>query len=107
MGINNWGPDYADPMTYLAMWTSDNDQNYGHYHNPKYEAYIASCLDGELATQTQLRWQTLKTAETLLMEDAAIIPLYTQCNADMIKSNVKNVEFHAVAINRIYKNATK
>ena len=49
----------------------------------------------------------MKQAETMIMEDAAISPVYQKCNANLIKSNVKGIAFHAVAINKIYKNTTK
>ena len=106
-GLNNWGPDYADPMTYLAMWVTGNDNNMGKYFNPSYNALIASCTDGELCTKIQERWSALKRAETMIMEDAVISPIYQKRNADLIKPNVKNIAFHAVAINRIYKTTTK
>lgn len=106
-GLNNWGPDYADPMTYLAMWVTGNSNNMGNYFNPAYNALIASCTDGELCTKIAERWVALKEAETMVMEDAAISPVYQKCNANLIKSNVKGVAFHAVAINKIYKNTTK
>ena len=41
------------------------------------------------------------------MDEAVIFPLYTQCNAEMISTNVSGVEFHPVALNRVYKNAVK
>lgn len=106
-GLNNWGPDYADPMTYLAMWVTGNDNNQGNYFNPAYNAIIASCTDGDLCTKIPERWAAMKTAERIIMEDAVIMPVYQKCNANLIKSNVKGVAFHAVAINRIYKNTTK
>ena len=106
-GLNNWGPDYADPMTYLAMWVTGNSNNMGNYFNPAYNALIASCTDGELCTKIAERWKALKEAETMIMEDAAISPVYQKCNANLIKSNVKGVAFHAVAINKIYKSTTK
>ena len=106
-GLNNWGPDYADPMTYLAMWVTGNDNNQGNYFNPVYNALIASCTDGDLCTKIPERWAALKKAEGIIMEDAVISPIYQKCNANLIKSNVKGVAFHAVAINRIYKNTTK
>ena len=106
-GLNNWGPDYADPMTYLAMWVTGNSNNMGNYFNPTYNALIASCTDGELCTKINERWAALKEAETMIMEDAAISPIYQKCNANLIKSNVKGIAFHAVAINKIYKNTTK
>ena len=106
-GLNNWGPDYADPMTYLAMWVTGNDNNQGNYFNPSYNALIASCTDGELCTKINERWTALKKAEGMIMEDAVISPIYQKCNANLIKSNVRNVAFHAVAINRIYKTTSK
>ena len=105
--LNNWGPDYADPMTYLAMWVTGNDNNQGNYFNPTYNAIIASCTDGELCTKIDERWKALKKAERIILEDAVINPVYQKCNANLIRPNVKNVAFHAVAINRIYKNTTK
>lgn len=106
-GLNNWGPDYADPMTYLAMWVTGNDNNQGNYFNPTYNALIASCTDGELCTKIPERWAALKDAERIILEDAVIMPVYQKCNANLIKNNVKGVAFHAVAINRIYKSTTK
>ena len=29
IGLTRWGPDYADPMTYLGMWVTGNSNNYG------------------------------------------------------------------------------
>ncbi len=107
IGLTNWGPDYADPMTYLSMWVTGNDNNNGNYSNPQYNAIVARCSDGDLCTKPAERWQALKQAETMVMEDLAVTPVYQQCDADLIKPNVKNVAFHAVAINRIFKNTTK
>ena len=41
------------------------------------------------------------------MDQAVIFPLYTQCNAMMVKSNVKGIEYHPVALNRVYKDCVK
>lgn len=106
-GLTNWGPDYADPMTYLSMWVTGNDNNMGSYKNPKYNAIIASCSDGDLCTKTAERWKAMKEAEKMVMDDVVISPIYQKCNADLIKNNVKGIAFHAVAINRIYKHTSK
>ena len=29
VALTRWGPDYADPMTYLGMWVTGNSNNYG------------------------------------------------------------------------------
>lgn len=105
--LTRWGPDYADPMTYLGMWVTNNSNNYGLWSSPAYDALIESCVTGKYAQKPAERWETLKAAEKLVLEDAVIIPLYQQADACMVKSNVKGIEFHPVALNRVYKNATK
>ena len=105
--LTRWGPDYADPMTYLAMWVTANEYNYGRYSNSSYDAIVTNCNDGELATKPAERWTAMKQAEEIIMKDAAIFPLYQQCNSDMIRSGVKGIAFHPVGISRIYKKATK
>ncbi len=107
LGLTRWGPDYADPMTYLGMWITDNPNNYGLWSNPEYDGIIAECTTGELCTDPEGRWARLYDAEKLVMDEAVIFPLYTQCNAEMMSAKVSGVEFHPVALNRVYKNAAK
>ncbi len=107
IGLTNWGPDYADPMTYMSMWMTGNDNNFGLYSDPQYDALIADCQEGALCTKPEERWEALKKAETIIMRDAIIWPVFQQCNADLIKPNIKGIAFHPVAINRIYKSTTK
>ncbi len=107
LGLTRWGPDYADPMTYLGMWITDNPNNYGLWSNPEYDGIIAECTTGELCTDPEGRWARLYDAEKLVMDEAVIFPLYTQCNAKMMSAKVSGVEFHPVALNRVYKNAAK
>lgn len=107
LGLTRWGPDYADPMTYLGMWVTDNSNNYGLWSNSDYDSIIEECTTGDLATDAEGRWAKLYDAEQLVMNEAVIFPLYTQCNAEMMSSKVTGVEFHPVALNRVYKDAVK
>lgn len=107
LDLTRWGPDYADPMTYLGMWITDNSNNYGLWSNEEYDAIIAECTTGDLCTDPEGRWARLYDAEKIVMDEAVIFPLYTQCNAEMMSSKVTGVEFHPVALNRVYKNAVK
>ncbi len=107
LGLTRWGPDYADPMTYLGMWITGNSNNYGLWSNEEYDAIIDECTTGDLCTDAQGRWERLYDAERIVMEEAVIFPLYTQCNAEMLSSKVTGIEFHPVALNRVYKNAVK
>ncbi len=107
LGLTRWGPDYADPMTYLGMWVTNNANNYGFWSNAEYDSIIADCTTGETAMDATARWSALYDAEQIVMDEAVIFPLYTQCNAELISTSVSGIEFHPVALNRVYKNAEK
>ena len=107
LGLTRWGPDYADPMTYLGMWVTDNSNNYGFWSSEEYDAIIANCTTGELCTDPEGRWAALYDAEELVMADAVIFPLYTKANAEMISSAVTGIEHHPCALNRVFKNVVK
>ena len=107
LGLTRWGPDYADPMTYLGMWVTDCSNNYGLWSNEEYDSIITECTTGETATDPEARWEKLYDAEQIVMDESVIFPLYTQCNAEMVSTNVSGVEFHPVALNRVYKDTVK
>lgn len=107
LGLTRWGPDYADPMTYLGMWTTGCSNNYGLWSSTDYDDIIAKCTTGDLATDPEGRWSAMYDAEKIVMDQSVIFPLYTQCNAEMLSTNVTGVAFHPVALNRVYKNAVK
>ena len=44
-------------------------------------------------------------AEALVMQEAVIAPLYTKANANLISEGVSGIDFHPVALNRVYKDA--
>ena len=106
IALTRWGPDYADPMTYLGMWITDNSNNYGFWSNAEYDQLITDCTTGAYISDYDARWDALYKAETLVMQEAVIAPLYTKSNANLINTGVSGIEFHPVALNRVYKNAT-
>ena len=105
--LTRWGPDYADPMTYLNMWITDCSNNYGLWSNADYDAIIADCTTGAYVTDAEARWSAMYDAEKIVMDQAVIVPLYTKANANMIKTGVEGIEFHPVALNRVYKDTVK
>ena len=107
LGLTRWGPDYADPMTYLGMWVTGNSNNYGLWSDAEFDSIIEECTTGDLCTDPEGRWAALYDAEAIVLEQAVIFPLYGQCNAEMISSAVTGVDFHPVALNRVYKRAAK
>ena len=107
IALTRWGPDYADPMTYLGMWITNNSNNYGFWSNAEYDQLIADCTTGAYITDYDARWEAMFKAETLVMQEAVIAPLYTKANANLITAGVENIDFHPVALNRVYKDTTK
>ena len=105
--LTRWGPDYADPMTYLNMWITGCSNNYGLWSDAEYDAIIADCTTGAYITDAEARWNAMYDAEKIVMDQAVIVPLYTKANANMIKTGVEGIEFHPVALNRVYKDAVK
>lgn len=107
LALFSWGPDYADPMTYLDLWIEGGACNYGSWYNADYDALIDSCKRGELSVSAEERWEGLKDAEKMLMDNAVIFPVYQKCEATLMNSDVSGIEFHSISPNRVYKNAEK
>lgn len=101
ISFTRWGPDYADPTTYLSLLTKDSPYNYGKYHSPTYDEVY-----GKVANTFDLdaRWQLLKDAEKIAMDDVAVTPIFQVGGASLISKNVEGVETHAVGVPFIYKN---
>ncbi len=104
IAITNWAPDYDDPMTFLTLWTTEGCEICEHWSNADYDKIIADCTSGELATNYSERWSAMYDAEEILLRNAVIAPLYTGANANLVSEKAKGVEFHSVAIERVYKN---
>lgn len=107
LGLTRWGPDYADPMTYLDMWITDASYNYGHWSNAEYDKLIYDASKGELTSDLPARWEALKQAEKLCMDEANILPVYQTGSAVMIKKGVSGFEFHSVGVPTIYHNLNR
>ncbi len=83
---DGWIGDYMDPMTFLELFTSVSGNNNPGYSNPAYDAKIAAAKK-EIVAATRDR--DLRDAETMLMNDMPIIPIYYYVNVAMIKDYVK------------------
>lgn len=83
-----WIADYADPMTFLDMWVTNGGNNNSGYSNPAYDKLI---LAAKAETDATKRMTDMHDAETILMNDLPIIPLYFYTNVVEIKSYVKDL----------------
>lgn len=85
-----WAPDYADPLTFLETMTSENPQNTSHWKNKEFDQLIKDA-NGTLLTRLEERDRALKDAEELLLNDAAIAPIYQMGGTKLINPQVKNI----------------
>lgn len=85
---DGWIADYNDPMTFLDMFTSNNEQNHPGYANPEFDKLItAARVESDVAK----RLNYLHQAEDLLMNDMPFIPIYEYTNIVCINKKVKNI----------------
>ncbi|MED3623116.1 peptide ABC transporter substrate-binding protein [Neobacillus thermocopriae] len=91
--FGGWGPDYADPMTFMDLWLTDGSHNNMEYSNPEFDKMIQSANED---TDLAKRWKTLQDAEKLLLEeDAALAPMYQRSVNLLINPKVKGFAHHA------------
>ncbi|MDJ1477360.1 peptide ABC transporter substrate-binding protein [Bacillus sp. LS15-K4] len=104
ISMANWGPDYKDPISYLELFTTGNPNNKMSYSNPRYDELIKK-VKNELVLDSEKRWEVLREAEQVLLEDAAVAPLYQMGSAYVQKDYVKGIEKHQFGGVYTYKNA--
>ncbi|WP_223592823.1 peptide ABC transporter substrate-binding protein [Neobacillus bataviensis] len=93
--MGGWGPDYADPMTYMDLWVTGGGQNHMEYSNPEFDKLIKAANE-DLVAKPQERWKALQDAEKILLEDdAAIAPLYQRSVNLLVNPKVKGFAHHA------------
>ena len=88
VACTRWGPDYADPTTYLNLLSTGNSNNYGKYSNAKYDALME-----QVQTESDLtkRWSLMVEAEKVAMEDLADIPVFEKGSAALKGKNVSGL----------------
>lgn len=109
VALTRWGPDYADPQTYLDLFASTVDMANIQYGGEAYQAlYDKIIAGGEYATsdKTQERWDAMLEMEKVLLDDAAIFPIYQSGYSFLIDPAVDGIEVHAVGIPHVYKHVT-
>ena len=82
-----WVAGYIDPMAFLYMWTSDNGNNNTGWSNPHYDALIKKAYQ---TSDIEQRHAYLQQAETILLQDMPMIPLYWTTRIYIMSPDVKN-----------------
>lgn len=101
--LTRWGPDYADPMTYLELY--DSRQKRGGYSNKEFDAMMEKAKSGTMDPKE--RWQLLIEAEALLCNDPkGPIGVYQTGAAELWNTAVHGYINNTVGVPYLYKACT-
>lgn len=88
--VSNWVADFADPVTFLDLFTTNNAYNYGKWSNAQYDQLLTASKSQDV-NDTNKRWQDLVQASDLLNAEQGIVPLYQENQAMLVRPNVKGL----------------
>jgi peptide/nickel transport system substrate-binding protein len=69
IGIDGWSPDFADPITFLELFTTNNPYNLDHYSNKEFDEAIEK-VKTTLAGDEKARFDALLASEKILFKDS-------------------------------------
>jgi oligopeptide transport system substrate-binding protein len=88
IGRASWFGDYYDPSTFTDVFKSSSENNDASYNSPAFDALLKKA---ELETDPDKRYQILADAESILLEDAPVLPLYQYVGHYMYRPNVTGI----------------
>lgn len=94
-----WVGDYPDPYTFLSIWKTGDGNNETGWSSPAYDELLAkSSVEGDAKKRLELLGQ----AESQLLEDLPIIPIYWYVHSYLMRPEVKGWK-PSVLEHRCYK----
>lgn len=104
IALTRWGPDYADPQTYLELYVPTGGSNMS-YDDPEYTALVESIqAGGSLATSDKEaeRWAAMLKAEEVLLSKAGLMPVYQSGDAILVNPSVTGIQVNVVGVPHVY-----
>jgi oligopeptide transport system substrate-binding protein len=77
---------FDDPVALLQLYAGDNTNNYAGYRNPEYDRLLR---EADLTTDIAARRKLLEQAETILIQEAPIIPIYDYVRRYLVAPTVQ------------------
>ncbi|KAB2491178.1 peptide ABC transporter substrate-binding protein [Bacillus cereus] len=90
LGVDVWAPDIPDPITFLDIFATDSSYNFDKYSNQAYDELIHQ-VKTDLAGNETARWETMKQAEKILLEDGAVAPFYQSGRSYLQRSSINGI----------------
>lgn len=103
-----WIGDYNDPNTFLDLWLTGAGNNRTGWSNKAFDDLIAQCAQ---ETDPETRYALFEQAETILLDELPIIPIYFYVSQKMLHPSVKGIHpnlldrhpYKAIWLNSRYK----
>ena len=97
-----WVADYAHPQDFLeVLFRTGEDNNFAEYSNPAVDKILAAAA---IEPDNEKSLRMYQQAEQMLVDDAAMLPLYFGENYQLVKPYVKNYSLNAMGfagLNRV------
>ena len=77
-----------DPITFIELWESTSSFNDAKYNNPEYDKLVRIAKNSSDQAE---RFEAMKKAEKMVMEDMPVIPVYFYTQPYAQKSYVTGV----------------
>ncbi|MCU5256291.1 peptide ABC transporter substrate-binding protein [Bacillus pacificus] len=90
LGVDVWAPDIPDPITFLDIFATDSSYNFDKYSNQAYDELIHQ-VKTDLAGNETARWEAMKQAEKILLEDGAVAPFYQLGRSYLQRSSINGI----------------
>lgn len=90
--LSSWQADFPDPLTFLDLYTANNDYNFGRWQNNQYDALIQQAKTTDVA-DTNKRYRDLQQAQTLLTQQMVVVPLYQTVEAHLVSSRISGLTY--------------
>jgi len=85
--LSAWTADYPDPLSFLELFLSDSPYNWTGWASRDYDTLLTRAAHTSNPTA---RFTLLREAETLLLEEAPIAPLYFGAETRLVHPSIRN-----------------
>lgn len=104
LAISSHRADFYDPVSFVNLFTSDNVQNAGVWQNAEFDRLVANSKfkDGG---HPEERWNDLIQAESILMNEQGVVPLYQEKSHILLSKRVHGIVYNEVGIDYNFKHA--
>lgn len=84
-----WIGDYVDPNSFLDMWITDGGNNQTGWSNPRYDQLVLETAPR--AGDRAARYRAFHEAESILLEELPLIPIYTYVSKKLVQPSVRGL----------------